>query len=265
MITKEELEKLIKEEATIYEADGEKINQIKLTSRIEISNDMIIISPTKEKNYIHHKYFNRLYKTKDEAEFALKFKNKTRTETLDLPTWEELQDKVKDLEDHHDYIIVFNSRFVMEYEKTFIDQIYLNQNQPPYERYNWNGNKEGYIEACEMALNLFLDKEQPKELTKRIAELEEENAKLKEQLKWLGNIQNIKNALDVNLLKVRDYCETQYNRFENTPHKTGYSNEDISNAYFDVQNFVEDIIKEIDDDKNEDKIKEELMKKAKKQ
>ena len=162
MISEERLKELIEQEATIYEVKYHNINPVKLTHETQIIGKIgyIKLKPIPNEKYLYRKYFKNLYETKDQAEWERDFKRIGRTEYLDLPSWEELQPKIKDLEVYHGYLIAFNSRFAMEYENGFIDQICLYQNQPPYESWNWNAGKENYIKACGIAKRLFLGEEE---------------------------------------------------------------------------------------------------------
>lgn len=56
-------------------------------------------------------------------------------------------------------------------------------------------------------------------------------------------IQNQKAIEELEKLLV--HCKENFNWFENTEYKEGYDNEDISNAYFDIQCVIEDRIKEL--------------------
>ena len=96
MITRERLEELIKQKATIY---------------ITFADDCVVEDKLDEKKFNLMEKLNNgfgikcgypldmLFETKEEAEFALRYQNITRTETLSLPTWEEF---IK-LEENSDY------------------------------------------------------------------------------------------------------------------------------------------------------------------
>lgn len=89
-----------------------------------------------------------LYETKEEAEFTKEFKNITRIETLNLPTFEELKKFERfdfKAKDGHRYTIHFISGF----NTLAITGIIKNE-------YYGEATKENYFEACRIAKNLFL-------------------------------------------------------------------------------------------------------------
>lgn len=93
-----------------------------------------------------------LFENKSEAEFVAKYKNITRTETLDLPTWEE----VKSNKRHNLAIFYRNHNEIQFYIK---NNIYIVS-------FDFDGNinfilkdektKENYLKACEVCKKLFM-------------------------------------------------------------------------------------------------------------
>ena len=163
MITEEELEKLIKNREEVYAVT--KTVDIELED-IDIYYEVEVIQPSNY-DYIEDgkliysfrmtpdsmqtaRYeLTNLYKTKDEAEFALEFGNITRTETLKLPTWEELKDVKTRLYEPVRFTIDFN-KYEIEISKCGSAIYYktLVINTPMYENV--------YIKACRIAKDLFL-------------------------------------------------------------------------------------------------------------
>ena len=154
MITKEELEKLIKDKQGIYLKDCRCISKIypHRWKQYEIWNTRTLFNC---KSFMRYD-LRDLYKTKDEAEFTLEFGNITRTETLKLPTYDELP-KVTEL--GFNIISVFYGANHLEYT------IY---------RHNWYGpdcleirqgkeviftqalfSKDDYINICRRAKDMF--------------------------------------------------------------------------------------------------------------
>lgn len=93
-------------------------------------------------------YLKDCYETQEDAEFAKEFKNITRIETLNLPTWEELKKFERfdfKSKDGHKYTIHFISGF----NTLAITGIIKNE-------YYGEATKENYFEACKIAKKIFL-------------------------------------------------------------------------------------------------------------
>ena len=158
MITKERLKKLIEECATIYSNEYGEIQLIKENDLILYENgqnNYILYALEPNKKYHNEIFDEDLFETKEEAEFSLEFQNITRTETLNLPTWEELNKKVDTIPNML-WQIAKCSEFILflQTDKTLNNtQIILRGND---DTYNWGLTKENYIEACKIAKKLFL-------------------------------------------------------------------------------------------------------------
>ena len=117
---------------------------------------MYALEPNKK--YHNEIFAEDLFETKEEAEFSLEFQNITRTETLNLPTWEELGRKVYTIPNMF-WQIAKCSEFILflQIDKTLNNsQIILRGND---DTYNWGLTKENYLEACKIAKKLFLGEE----------------------------------------------------------------------------------------------------------
>lgn len=151
MISRERLAELIKQGATIYEVKYGNINPVSLKNKIRYVNykyETITFEPRPDEKYLHHKYFKRLFETQEDAEFAKEFKNITRIETLNLPTFEELKKFERfdfEAKDGHRYTIHFISGF----NTLAITGIIEN-------KYYGKATKENYLEACKIAKKIFL-------------------------------------------------------------------------------------------------------------
>ena len=154
MITKERLKKLIEECATIY-----------TFCYYQTRKDIVSIDTSiyKKKEIIGNLFYcgihivgiENIFETKEDAEFSLEFQNITRTETLNLPTWEELNKKVDTIPNMF-WQIAKCSEFILflQTDKTLNNtQIILRGND---DTYNWGLTKENYLEACKIAKKLFL-------------------------------------------------------------------------------------------------------------
>lgn len=152
MISKERLEELIEQGATIYCPyflcyDGVKLD--KNTDRI--TNIGILIS--KHENTHDFFKFDNLFETKEEAEWYRDFGCIEKIERLWFPTWESVYNDLKDYKDG-DFYILDNYYFSFVYNKRYeTSQLFLYTHN---EKYNWNANKENYYEACKLAKSLFL-------------------------------------------------------------------------------------------------------------
>lgn len=105
MINKEKLEKLQKNNSTIYELRYGNIHQIKLNDNMEICEYGCIRDFNKNKLHDRY-YFQNLYETKKEAEFVLNCHSK-RVEKLEPPLYNKIKSKKN-----------FEIRFVV-YDKEF--------------------------------------------------------------------------------------------------------------------------------------------------
>ena len=142
MITKERLEELIEQGATIWVLYENKIYPYK--AKNVVVNGFNSISMGYD--------FNHLFETKEDAEWYVKYGKVTKTETISFPTYEKI---MHDLEGKiGTYAIIGASNVLLEVNlgKYCVDQIYLYTNE---DRFNWNLSKEGYEQACEMCVHEF--------------------------------------------------------------------------------------------------------------
>lgn len=150
-ISRERLEELIEQGATIYEAKYGNINPVSLINKIRfIYDDCITFEPSTTDKYNHHKYSNRLFETRGEAEWFLKFENVTRVDNLNLPTFKEMMRR-----EHFSFMPkMYAYPMVIRFDKDR-DIIWMENKYALY--YNWCGiNEENYDRACEEAKRLFL-------------------------------------------------------------------------------------------------------------
>jgi len=154
MITKERLEELIEQGATIYQIRDNMIVDYQLcTYNYLEDNDLIY------ENVITN-YFRRwigklenLFETKEDAEWELKM-TATRTETLKLPSFNELQTKK---EYYKNFALYFHLAIDMPYKKD-VGAVIISQNDlkgNSYIIFDKPLTKENYIEACKLCLRLF--------------------------------------------------------------------------------------------------------------
>ena len=149
MITRERLEELIENNGTVY-CVLDKVYKITLDKRYFcIIGDYLQWSKFLDKLMPRRTpHIDDIYETKEDAEFAKEFKNITRIETLNLPTWEELKKFERfdfKAKDGNRYTIHFISGF----NTLAITGIIKNE-------YYGEATKENYFEACKIAKKLFL-------------------------------------------------------------------------------------------------------------
>lgn len=157
MITKERLEELIKEEATVYYNYDECVQEKTLNKTYE-ADSAYLWGKIKGGAVRSCGYpLEDLFETKEDAEFALRYQNITRTETLSLPTWEEINNCIETKCFGNHTIANFDS-FVFEYKRTKTKTV-LGVNRGSETIFYDNLTKANYLEACEICRKLFLEKE----------------------------------------------------------------------------------------------------------
>lgn len=155
MITKEQLEELIEQGATIYGID----DRWDIVEVRELDAKQIYCSSSND-NYqyvfddcgVVEFFEDDLFETKEEAEWYVKYGEVTKSETISFPTYEKM---MQDLEGKTGiYTIIDASNVLLEVNlgKHYVDQIYLYTKE---DKFNWNLSKEGYEQACEMCVCEF--------------------------------------------------------------------------------------------------------------
>ena len=155
MISKERLEELIKQGATIYSNEYGEIQLIKendLSLYENGQNNYILYALEPNKKYHNEIFDEDLFETEEDAKWFAEFGNIERTERLVLPTWEEIEKDFNAINKFGTYSVVeFNSGymdiFVDNYSKKFI--VVTAQPRKPL-------TKENYIVACRKCKELFL-------------------------------------------------------------------------------------------------------------
>lgn len=151
MITKERLEELIQQEATIYNVSSMKyVGERKLNNLVWIDENNLCFDKS---DYPEIAFLDKLFETKEEAEWYLEFGNITRVEKLTLPTWEYWQKVSKygmyamsffDKENHYCELQILETIKVVKwgYGRTV--------------EFENSATKENYTEACRLCKKLFL-------------------------------------------------------------------------------------------------------------
>lgn len=168
MISKKRLKELIKQKATIWSVDWDKIilNEnskiCKCYSDFAKNNlvEYCLYALVECDNVYHDMDCDTLYETEEEMNWQLEFGNITRTETLNFPTWEELQNK-------KEFYLGFNNKegivryylaIDMPYQKDYgaILISYSDTNNDTVICFDKIATKENYTLACRKAKELFL-------------------------------------------------------------------------------------------------------------
>lgn len=156
MIEKERLEELIKQEATIWNVYTNSIQLLNYEHRDSdgyygersyIKDGELIREVWGDEDISLYYKVDQLFETKEEAEWQLEFGNVTRTETLNLPTWEEFQ---KDGE------FSFLDKQGFEWDLYSPDDETRISLVGGYDHYEFDYTKENYTLACRKAKELFL-------------------------------------------------------------------------------------------------------------
>ena len=154
MITKERLEELIEQGATIYVICWGRVKELNLNDveHMEEENGDIYYEIADEPRTTD---LSHLFETKEDAEWHKEFGCIERTERLVLPTWEEIKvDFVDNKKGCGSYPIVEKndiSIYIQVYLKGFVHIVLFGDTQ-----YNWEITKENYTLACRKAKELFL-------------------------------------------------------------------------------------------------------------
>lgn len=152
MIARERLEQLIDKCATIYATGFGEIelipeNDIEIYENGKDSYIIYIFEPNRK--YKNEIFDEDLFETKEDAEFASEFQNITRTETLNLPTWEEF----KEIGEVYAFFGADGSYWDLYSRDGDKKEIILLNG---YKSYCFDYSKQGYLEACKIAKKLFL-------------------------------------------------------------------------------------------------------------
>lgn len=157
MITKERLKELIQQRATIWCSSWEE--EVNLSPENCVIDDLcipevnfrekrLLVLEDDKKTALHSYRLQFLEEDVETEKFKLEFQNITRTDTMNLPTFEEFK-KFERFEfkakDGHQYTIHYISGF----NTLAITGIIEN-------KYYGEATKENYLEACKIAKKLFL-------------------------------------------------------------------------------------------------------------
>ena len=149
-ISKERLDELIKEGATIYSLD----KQVKYSIPIFLKDgENVVVNDNELVNSVRViDKIENLYEIQKEAEWHLKY-HATRTEELDLPMWEEFKTYNENIGVSfvgEDWVVYELSNDIDIYHKP---RILLTADGEYFEE--WKSTEENYEKACDLCLKLF--------------------------------------------------------------------------------------------------------------
>lgn len=154
MITKERLEELIEQGATIYSNEYGEIQLIKendLSLYENGQNNYILYALEPNKKYHNEIFDEDLFETEEEAKWFAEFGCIERTERLELPTWEEFK---------NDGEFSFLDKQGFEWDLYSPDDETRISLVGGYNHFEYEYSKENYTLACRKAKELFLGKQE---------------------------------------------------------------------------------------------------------
>lgn len=152
-ISKERLEELIEQGATVWDnIHNESVDLKNICEKHYTVYELSYISIyDNEYDYIQPYFLSSLEEDAENAKFKFEYQNITRTETLNLPTWEEIQ-KIKEFF----FIDANNKEVEISIRKDIL--IWTSRNFGTY-IFQKSLTKENYLEACDICKKLFLGEE----------------------------------------------------------------------------------------------------------
>lgn len=154
MITKERLEELIEQGATVCNAykDWDNVWHCRFGNVVQEENHLLFKENGSSLSVIMHDT-NNLYETKEQAEWEWEFGCIERTERLELPTWEEFKNKKTK---HVCFMGKDTFCFFELYEDKQKNRLILLDHDCDYEYFNEELTKENYTTACGLCKEFFL-------------------------------------------------------------------------------------------------------------
>lgn len=150
MISKERLEELIEQCATIYSNEYGEIQLIKendLSLYENGQNNYILYALEPNKKYHNEIFDEDLFETEEEAKWFAEFGHIERIERLELPTWEEFK---------NDGEFSFLDKQGFEWDLYSPDDETRISLVGGYNHFEYEYSKENYTLACRKAKELFL-------------------------------------------------------------------------------------------------------------
>ena len=159
MITKERLEELIEQGATIYSTDTKMYGLVKWLElenkleRLEFNKDGEVKLFIIDNGWWHWFNLKDLYEDLEDVKWHKEFGCIERTERLELPTWEEFKNKKTK---HVCFMSKDTFCFFELYEDKQKNRLILLDHDCDYEYFNEELTKENYTTACGLCKEFFL-------------------------------------------------------------------------------------------------------------
>lgn len=155
MISKERLEELIEQGATIYFINSGFVDcKDSKYHGVEVGNNYASILYG---GYCHNIDYENIFETEEDARWELEM-TATRTEILKLPTYKQVCDAIYSGSYGVLTIKTFD-KITFGYKRQIDDNVYLFVDRLSETQYLGSLTKENYIEACKLCLRLFKGKE----------------------------------------------------------------------------------------------------------
>lgn len=168
MIEKQRLEELIEQGATVYSLDTKYYGCVKY---LELENKLEKVEYDKngevklfitDNGWWHWFSLKDLYESKEDVEWFAKYQNISRTDYLNLPTYEEFIEnyRVFGWECISDEMCVMFNYKTNVYSLYAVDnEIWIGKDNDGSAIFHKKLNKENYIEACDICVKLFKGEE----------------------------------------------------------------------------------------------------------
>lgn len=159
-ITKERLQELIKQEATIYTNRFKKPEKYKLYKDYFISKEELVACNKSQTAIDCVIKLSKLFETEKDAKWSLKY-HATRTEELNLPMWEDVNKIFMGREGDFRIIDKYNIELIYwKFKECLIEVRYKKDGETIEQKIFEPATEENYIKACDLCLKLFKGEEE---------------------------------------------------------------------------------------------------------
>lgn len=167
MISANELKELIKKGETVWVANYNNgiVESITLEPFESVNgnyvwyyetDDNCLLEMNKDCEVEYAWLLEHLYKTKEEAEFAVKYKNVPSNDTLNLPTWEEINNRD---DKHKSYTFYKNGTeyvlYINNVKGKYKVMIWAYRGYQDWEVFRDVATEENYLIACDICLKFW--------------------------------------------------------------------------------------------------------------
>lgn len=158
-ISKERLEELIKQGATIYSKNVLPYSLIKPYTYAIMDGTLYQVIGTKQISSCPIMKLENLYETEEQAKWSLKY-HATRIEELNLPTWEDVNKIFMGREGDFRVIDKYNIELIYwKFKECLIEVRYKKDGETIEQKIFEPATEENYIKACDLCIKLFKGEE----------------------------------------------------------------------------------------------------------